>query len=76
MSDPKIDKAKGKLKEAAGKLTGDKRLETEGKLDQAGATVREKVAEVTGGVADVVGEVVGRASDLAADLKNKVTGKG
>ena len=28
------DKAKGAIKEAAGKLIGDKKLETEGKLDR------------------------------------------
>ena len=41
MSDPKIDKAKGQIKEAVGKVTGDKQLETEGKVEQASATVRE-----------------------------------
>ncbi len=39
MSDPKIDKAKGQIKEVVGKITGDKRLETEGQVEQAGATV-------------------------------------
>ena len=29
------DKAKGAVKETAGKMTGDKQLETEGKLDKA-----------------------------------------
>jgi uncharacterized protein YjbJ (UPF0337 family) len=29
------DKAKGAIKETAGKVTGDKQLETEGKLDKA-----------------------------------------
>ena len=37
MSDPKIDKAKGQIKEVVGKITGDKRLETEGQVEQAGA---------------------------------------
>ncbi|MFI6416178.1 CsbD family protein [Streptomyces sp. NPDC050842] len=35
------EKAKGKLKEAAGKVTGDKRLETEGKTDQMKGKARE-----------------------------------
>jgi uncharacterized protein YjbJ (UPF0337 family) len=30
-----IDKVKGNIKEVAGALTGDKKLETEGKADQA-----------------------------------------
>jgi len=29
------DKAKGAIKEGAGKLTGDKEMETEGKIDKA-----------------------------------------
>jgi uncharacterized protein YjbJ (UPF0337 family) len=29
------DKAKGAIKETAGKVTGDKQLETEGKIDKA-----------------------------------------
>ncbi|HEX6231436.1 MAG TPA: CsbD family protein [Actinomycetota bacterium] len=38
----KIDEAKGRLKEAAGDLTGDEDLEREGKLDRMGADVKEK----------------------------------
>ena len=29
------DKAKGEIKDAAGKVTGDKKMQTEGKLDKA-----------------------------------------
>ncbi|MEU7071827.1 CsbD family protein [Streptomyces narbonensis] len=41
MADKNTEKAKGKLKEAAGKATGDKRLETEGKTDQMKGKARE-----------------------------------
>jgi uncharacterized protein YjbJ (UPF0337 family) len=41
----KTDEAKGRVKEAAGDLTGNKDLEREGKMDQAGATVKEKTGE-------------------------------
>ncbi|MFC9730332.1 CsbD family protein [Streptomyces roseolus] len=37
------DKARGRLKELAGKLTGDERLEAEGRTDQAKAKAREAV---------------------------------
>ena len=37
------DDAKGRMKEAAGALTGDDDLKREGQVDQAGATVKEKV---------------------------------
>lgn len=36
----KMDKAKGHAKEAAGDLTDDKDLEREGKMDQAGGSVK------------------------------------
>ena len=41
----KTDEAKGRVKEAAGDLTGDKDLEREGKMDQAGASVKEKTGK-------------------------------
>jgi uncharacterized protein YjbJ (UPF0337 family) len=36
------DKAKGRLKEAAGAVTGDERLKEEGRADQRSGTVKEK----------------------------------
>jgi uncharacterized protein YjbJ (UPF0337 family) len=41
-----VDRAIGKSKEAAGRVTGDKKLETEGKIDQAKGTVRKRVGDV------------------------------
>ena len=76
MSDPKIDKAKGKIKEALGKVTGDKQLQAEGQMEQVSATVREKAADIKAGVAEAVGNAIERAGSVAANLKNKVTGKG
>lgn len=73
MSDPRIDKAKGQIKEAVGKVTGDQQLETEGKVEQASATVREKAAEITADVAEAVGNVIGRAGAVAANIKDKAT---
>lgn len=37
------DEAKGRVKEAAGNLTGDKDLKNEGKLDQAEGKIKEGV---------------------------------
>jgi uncharacterized protein YjbJ (UPF0337 family) len=42
------DKAKGAVKEAAGKLTGDSKLKAEGKADKAKGAVKSAV----GGLAD------------------------
>ena len=44
------DKAKGSLKEAAGKVTGDTKLQAEGKADKAGGAVKSAV----GGVPDAL----------------------
>jgi uncharacterized protein YjbJ (UPF0337 family) len=43
MSDKYADEGKGRLKEAAGSLTGDSDLKKEGKADQAKASVKDKV---------------------------------
>jgi len=42
------EQAKGKVKEQAGKLTGDKKLETEGKIDKAAG----KAQNTVGGLKD------------------------
>jgi uncharacterized protein YjbJ (UPF0337 family) len=39
----KIDEAKGRIKEAAGALTGDDKLREEGKIDQAAGKVKQAV---------------------------------
>jgi uncharacterized protein YjbJ (UPF0337 family) len=41
-----IDKAKGKIKKAAGALTDNKELEREGKADEAKGKVKEVVEDV------------------------------
>jgi uncharacterized protein YjbJ (UPF0337 family) len=46
MTDKHVDKAKGRLKETAGSLTGDRRLKNEGKADQAKAKVKDTVDKV------------------------------
>jgi uncharacterized protein YjbJ (UPF0337 family) len=52
-----IDKAKGKIKQAVGKLTGDKKLVREGKRDVV-------TGEIKGAVADV--------KDAAKDAKEAI----
>jgi len=42
-----IDKAKGRAKEAAGALTGDKGLKNEGRVDQAKGSAKKTVDKVT-----------------------------
>jgi len=46
MASGKSDQVKGRVKEAAGALTGDKKLKREGKADQAAGKVKQKVEKV------------------------------
>jgi uncharacterized protein YjbJ (UPF0337 family) len=46
MTDKNIDEAKGRVKEAAGSLTGDKDLKNEGRVDQAKSSVKDAVDKV------------------------------
>lgn len=41
-----IDKAKGRIKQAAGALTNNKRLKAEGKVDEARGTIKNNVDKV------------------------------
>ena len=57
-----FDKAKGRVKEAAGDLTGDKDLQKEGKADRVGGEVKDK--------ADTAKDKVG---DAVENVKDKLT---
>jgi uncharacterized protein YjbJ (UPF0337 family) len=46
MPDKNIDKAKGRVKEAAGALTGNQRLKDEGRVDQAKGSAKNAVDKV------------------------------
>jgi uncharacterized protein YjbJ (UPF0337 family) len=50
------DDAKGRLKEAAGDLTGDEDLQREGKVDQATGAVKDGVEKASDKVKDAVGK--------------------
>ena len=63
--DGNVDKAKGRVKEAAGDLTGDERLKNEGKVDRAEGSVKDKVG-------DAADKVQGRYS--AATTESGVCG--
>lgn len=47
MDDQNIDDAKGRVKEAAGAITGDESLKNEGKQDQAKATMKRAVDTIS-----------------------------
>jgi uncharacterized protein YjbJ (UPF0337 family) len=54
MGDGSADEGKGRLKEAAGSLTGDDSLKNEGKVDKASGKVKDAV----GGASDKVKDAV------------------
>ena len=53
----KSEQMKGKVKEAAGSLTGDKDLESEGKADRRAGEAKEKVDDVKQKVGHVVDKI-------------------
>ena len=54
MGDGRVDDAKGRVKEAAGDLTGDDSLKNEGKVDRASGSVKDKVGEAADKVKDLL----------------------
>ena len=50
----KAEDLKGRAKEAAGDLTNDKGLKNEGKVDQAGAAIKDKIDDVKDKVGDML----------------------
>ena len=50
MASGKSDKLKGRVKEAAGALSGNKKLKREGLIDQAVGNVKQMVEDVLEGV--------------------------
>ena len=54
MASGKSDELKGRLKEAAGALTGDKKLKRQGKEDQAVGKIKQKVEKVIDKVKDAL----------------------
>lgn len=53
MTDKHVDEGKGRVKEAAGSLTGDESLKNEGRADQAKSSVKDAVDKVADKAADV-----------------------
>lgn len=60
MGEGTFDKAKGRAEEAAGDLTDDERLQTEGKLDQAAGSFKDKAAELADKVKETATNLIDR----------------
>ena len=52
MTDKHVDEGKGRLKEAAGSLTDDRKLKNEGKADRTKATLKNKVDKAVDALTD------------------------
>ena len=61
------DKLKGSAQELAGKMTGDQKLEAQGKVGQIVGNVKDKIGEVK----DAAGEKV---NEMLDDVKQKTEG--
>jgi len=54
MDDGTADVLKGRAKEAAGDVTGDRDLKNEGKVDRASGTVKDKVGDAADSIKDAI----------------------
>jgi uncharacterized protein YjbJ (UPF0337 family) len=55
-------KVKGRAKQAAGAITGDKKLQREGEMDERAGDIENKVDAAADAVKEKVGEVIDRGS--------------
>ncbi len=66
----KSDQVKGQVKEAAGALTGDKDLESEGKADRRAGEAKEKLDHAKDKIKEVVDNVEGKVEDVVDKAKD------
>ena len=64
----------GKAKEAAGKVSGDKNVEAEGKADQVGAEIKDKVSEFSDKAKDMAEEAGANLKAAAEKIKEGFSG--
>ncbi len=71
-----VSKIKGQIKETTGKLTGDKALEAEGKIEKGVAEVSNAVGDAANYVLDIFGSVfntlVGVFNNLYDGVRNMI----
>ena len=66
----KTDQVKGQVKEAAGALTGDKDLESEGKADRRAGDAKEKLEDAKDKIKEVVDDIEGKVEDVVDKAKD------
>lgn len=71
--DPRIEDATGRVKEAAGALTGDDDLKAEGQADQASAKAKQALDDVAETAKDAVKDVAGAAEGVIDSVKETLS---
>lgn len=71
--DPKIEEATGRVKEAAGALTGDEDLKAEGQADQASAKAKQALDDVADKAKDAVKGAADAAEGVIDSVKEKLS---
>ena len=71
----KKDIVKGRIKEAAGVLTGNDKLRAEGKTDQAVGKVKRTAGKVVDAVKDAAKKTVETTKEVAKKTADKAAGK-
>jgi uncharacterized protein YjbJ (UPF0337 family) len=68
--DANIDQVKGKVEEAAGSLTGNKDLESEGKADRRAGDAKEKLAHAKDKIEEVIDDVEAKVEGVVDRAKD------
>jgi uncharacterized protein YjbJ (UPF0337 family) len=71
--DPRIEDATGRVKEAAGALTGDDDLKAEGQADQASAKAQQALDDVAEKAKGAVKDVAGAAEGVIDSVKETLS---
>jgi uncharacterized protein YjbJ (UPF0337 family) len=66
----KTEQVKGNAKEAVGRLTGNKDLESEGKADRRAGEAKEKLSDAKGKVEEVIDKVEGKVEEVIDKTKD------
>jgi uncharacterized protein YjbJ (UPF0337 family) len=71
MNDPRIDQAKGDVKTVAGKVTGDKDLELQGRTESATAGLRKQADDMMDQAGRTAQDVADRTAEASRDVADK-----
>jgi uncharacterized protein YjbJ (UPF0337 family) len=66
----RTDQVKGQVKEAAGALTGDKDLESEGRADRRTGEAKEKLDHAKDKVKEVIDDATAKVEDVVDKAKD------